>query len=168
LLLIGSFFLLKQEKWDMNQRTESAIGIGILIVTFFLLRYFHTPIEYKIASTQIRKVEFQFIVQQKSILLIDARSPSEFVREHIPGAINIPYINEKKTLHNLLTSKHLQQIQKHKIIVTYCGKFPCGLGEMLAKLIKQIYPQKRVFTLKNGIQSWKSYQFSTQQKPNRQ
>lgn len=54
----------------------------------------------------------------EKIVVIDARSPQAFAREHIPGAINIP--------HRTMTTETTLHLDKTSLIVTYCDGIGCN------------------------------------------
>lgn len=80
------------------------------------------------------------------MVLIDIREPNEYVREHIPGSINIPI--------NTLSQESIEQF-KDKTIVFYCrlGNRTQGAKDKLMMLnLKQAY------CLPQGIEQWKKCQ----------
>lgn len=85
------------------------------------------------------------IKTNNNILILDARSPEEFMSEHIPNAINIPVDDMQ---YNMSTLNYYRQ---YKIIV-YCGS---GVRSKRASdiLIKNGF--SKVYNLNGGIPYYK-------------
>lgn len=64
---------------------------------------------------------------KKGALLIDVRLPSDYIKNHINGAINMPY-------NNILTM--IKSYSKDKILILYCdhGVQSSRVGRMLLSL----------------------------------
>ena len=54
----------------------------------------------------------------ENVVVVDARSPEAYQREHIPGAINIP--------HRTMTEATTKHIDAGALIVTYCDGIGCN------------------------------------------
>ena len=81
-------------------------------------------------------------------VLLDVRTKEEYAKEHIKGAINIPYSKikkEKKLLEQLIKNK------KNKIIVVYCRT---GRRSAIAKNILNKMGYSNVIN-HGGINTWK-------------
>ncbi len=76
-------------------------------------------------------------------LLLDVRTPAEFKRGHVPGAINIPHDQ---------VLQHLGELgpDKARVIVTYCGHAPRAIAAQRA-LASAGY--KNVFSA-GGYRDW--------------
>lgn len=57
--------------------------------------------------------ELKPLMEKKSVLVIDVRDPSSFEAGHIPGAVNIDYVNMPQRARDYLLEK--------RTIVTYCA-----------------------------------------------
>jgi rhodanese-related sulfurtransferase len=81
----------------------------------------------------------------ENITVVDARSPEAFQREHIPGAVNVPY----RTMSPETTSN----IDKNSLIVTYCDGIGCnGSTKAALNMLKLGF---RVKELMGGLDWWK-------------
>jgi len=84
-----------------------------------------------------------FLADNSTLMLIDARSPEEFVEQHLPGAINVP-------LETVNANVELLPEDKMKPIVVYCrsGK-RAGLlkNELVARGYTdvQVLPSEQIF-----------------------
>lgn len=81
----------------------------------------------------------------EDVLVIDARSSEAYHKEHIPGAINIPYrgMNDE-------TTKHLD---KTTLVVTYCDGIGCNASTKGALNMSKL--GFRVKELIGGLDWWK-------------
>jgi rhodanese-related sulfurtransferase len=57
--------------------------------------------------------ELKALMEQKSVLVIDVRDPSAFEAGHVPGAINIDYVN--------MPERARDYVKETRTIVTYCA-----------------------------------------------
>lgn len=79
------------------------------------------------------------------VVVVDARSPEAYQREHIPGAINIPH--RKMTLE---TTKHLS---RSDLVVSYCDGIGCNASTKGALNLSKL--GFRVKELIGGMDWWK-------------
>jgi rhodanese-related sulfurtransferase len=81
----------------------------------------------------------------ENVVVIDARSPEAFQREHIPGSINIPHGKMRDE-----TTKHLD---KAALLVTYCDGIGCNASTKGALHMTKL--GFRVKELIGGLDWWK-------------
>lgn len=76
--------------------------------------------------------------------IVDVRSPKEYVRGHVPGAVNIPYRR---------ISDHLEQLrsQEQRGIVVYCA---VGGRTRVAKQVLSEAGFRKVFHLDGDMSGW--------------
>jgi rhodanese-related sulfurtransferase len=88
----------------------------------------------------------------ENVLVIDARSPEAYQREHIPGAVNIPHqkMNEETTRH----------LDRTALVVTYCDGIGCNASTKGA--LKMVKLGFRVKELISGLDWWKRDGHETQ------
>lgn len=81
----------------------------------------------------------------ENVVVVDARSPEAYQKEHIPRAINIPHrrMNEE-------TTKHLN---KSALVVTYCDGIGCNASTKGALNMAKL--SFRVKELIGGLDWWK-------------
>ncbi|KXK06483.1 MAG: rhodanese-like domain-containing protein [Ignavibacteriaceae bacterium] len=77
------------------------------------------------------KLDFTKLLHEKNALFIDGRTEEEYKLGHIPGAINIPYINFT-SLPNEKKLEIMDKYNKDGIIVVYCGGGDCEVSIDLA------------------------------------
>ena len=94
-------------------------------------------------ETDISDLLFDLQKGRTDLTIIDTRSPKSFAECHIPGAINLPLINEQTTAN----------LPKDKVCVVYCWGPSCnGSTKGAAKLNALGF---RVKELIGGIEYWR-------------
>lgn len=81
----------------------------------------------------------------ENLLVIDTRSPESFLREHIPGAINIP--------HRTMSEETTGNLDRAALVVTYCDGIGCNASTKGALKLAQL--GFRVKELLGGMDWWK-------------
>lgn len=91
---------------------------------------------------------FRERLHQVGVLILDARSPDEFLEGHIPGAKNLPYyeVSEKAAL-------VLKEVPFDQEIITYCEGIECSNAEDLAFFLKE-KGYKHVKVFEGGWEEW--------------
>ena len=82
-------------------------------------------------------------------VFIDARSASAFETAHIPGALNIPWMEVDQYIDLLLN----QVSDPETVIITYCEGGACSLSEDLALMLLEL-GYMNVKVLANGLDGW--------------
>lgn len=82
---------------------------------------------------------------KENIVVIDARSPEAYLKEHIPGSINIP--------HRKMTPDTTRSIDKSALVVTYCDGIGCNASTKGALNMTRL--GFRVKELIGGLDWWK-------------
>ncbi len=81
----------------------------------------------------------------ESIIVIDARSPEAYQKEHIPGAINIP--------HRKMNEETTKGLNRAALVVTYCDGIGCNASTKGALNMTKL--GFRVKELIGGLDWWK-------------
>lgn len=97
----------------------------------------------------------------KNYILVDLRSPQEYEREHIIGAVSIPAYTDPNVSAYEEKDRIVRQFQElinanpGKEIITYCYSIPCMTGRKIGKMLaeKGIY----VKTLIVGWNEWRHF-----------
>lgn len=79
------------------------------------------------------------------VIVIDARSPEAYRREHIPGAINIP--------HRQMNAETTGGLDRGVLVVTYCDGIGCNASTKAALNLARL--GFRVRELIGGLDWWK-------------
>jgi rhodanese-related sulfurtransferase len=86
--------------------------------------------------------------ENNQALIIDARSKTEFLNAHIPGAINLPYKNLSEYKSKINSLPH------DSWLICYCNGISCDQAELLAhELIILGYELVAVYF--DGLDGWK-------------
>ena len=105
------------------------------------LKYYLDKLAYEIDSWDLNVA----LKAGECIVVIDARSPESFQREHIPGAINIP--------HRMMSAESTSTLDRAALIVTYCDGIGCNGSTKGA--INMLNLGFRVKELMGGLDWWK-------------
>lgn len=97
--------------------------------------------------------------------LIDTRSPSEFAREHIPGATSLPHVANPGPRGGAQAAAHpvgLAQVAtgKDSPLVFYCGASECWTSYEAARLAVQA-GYRQVHWLRGGLAAWRARDYPT-------
>ena len=87
-----------------------------------------------------------FVHLKDKALVVDVRSPEQYEKEHIPGAVNLPLdqLEEK-----------LDQLPRDKPIVVYCGSSRCTASLKAARLLSE-KGFTNVYRYVGGLADWKA------------
>jgi rhodanese-related sulfurtransferase len=84
---------------------------------------------------------------ERNALFIDAREKEEYEVSHIKGAINIPFYSFDEY------KNQLKNIEKSRIIITYCGGTDCDLSILLGNQLFEL-GYKNTFIFFGGWNDW--------------
>jgi rhodanese-related sulfurtransferase len=111
----------------------------------------------------------------KSILLIDSRTPDWVVRGTIPGSINLPYtkLDESKGADPLSVTEAMElfgaketssgwDYGQAKTLVLFCNGMWCGQSpNNIRTLVKMKYPVEKIKWYRGGMQDWENLGLTT-------
>lgn len=100
---------------------------------------------------------------ETNYVLVDVRSPQEYEKEHIVGAINIPAYKDPNTSISLDTEKQekvriitsFRQLGNDKEIIVYCYSIPCMTGRKIGKLLIE----NNIYVKALGV-GWNEWRYS--------
>jgi len=85
----------------------------------------------------------------QDFVLVDVRGPAVFEKEHIPGAVNLPY--------GRIVERNLAEYPDDTLFVIYCAGPHCNATEKAAvKLAKLGRPFKKMI---GGVEGWRDEGF---------
>ena len=129
------------------------IGAGLIYTVIFSDQLLFGEIEFfqqKGDITYLSLEGLQNAIQSKSkILLIDGRSESAYHRGHIPGAVNVPYIQR-----DYFFDKLLADVAPETPIIVYCSDKHCNTSVELAKFLSQKFGFIHVRVFEGGWEEW--------------
>lgn len=111
----------------------------------------------------------------KSILLIDSRTPDWVAKGTIPGAINLPYtkLDESKGADPFSVVEAMElfgaketgtgwDYSKAKTLVLFCNGMWCGQSPLnIRTLVKMGYPADKIKWYRGGMQNWENLGLTT-------
>lgn len=107
------------------------------------------------STTKIDVIKAQ-LDRKARMVLMDARTPSDYVREHIAGAVSVPFYDP---------SPYFDKLPKDTWLVAYCACPHAESSTLATKLVDKGF--KRVTVLDEGLGVWKRKNFpvATGEKP---
>jgi cytochrome c oxidase cbb3-type subunit 3/ubiquinol-cytochrome c reductase cytochrome c subunit len=100
-------------------------------------------------STKIEIVKAQLDAGARMALL-DARAPSDYIGEHITGAVSVPFYDP---------DPYFAQLPKDAWLVCYCSCPSAESGQLAQKLLKAGFT--KVTVLEEGLRVWKAKKYPT-------
>jgi rhodanese-related sulfurtransferase len=105
------------------------------------LRHYQNKLAYETDSWDLKVA----LEAKENIIVIDARSPQAYEKEHIPGSINIP--------HRQMSQQSTTHLDKSALVVTYCDGIGCNASTKGALAMTKL--GFRVKELMGGLDWWK-------------
>jgi cytochrome c oxidase cbb3-type subunit III len=94
-------------------------------------------------KTSIAVVAPELLKKRARMVLLDARAPSDYAREHIAGAVSVPFYDP---------APYLSQLPKNTWLVCYCGCPHAESGKLAEQLIEAGF--EKVTVLDEGLDAW--------------
>jgi rhodanese-related sulfurtransferase len=104
-------------------------------------KHYEDKLAFEIDSWDLKTA----VERGEEIVVVDARSPEAYQREHIPGAVNIP--------HRTMTSETTKHLSRSALLVSYCDGIGCNASTKGALNLAKL--GFRVKELIGGIDWWK-------------
>ncbi len=82
------------------------------------------------------------LAKKQRLVIIDARPPSDFVREHIPGSISVPHYD----------TSSLDRVPRDAVVIAYCACPHHASGVVVDELLKRGHT--KAYVLDEGILHW--------------
>jgi len=126
-----------------------ALGAGFIFDTIFLW-----PKQYPSSSnqphTEINRITVKRayqLVQRQQAVIVDARDPKPYARNHIAGAVNLPL-----TQFNNYYPDFASQVEKSQTVILYCAA-GCSMKEKVTTLLHERGYQ-HVHVMTEGPGAW--------------
>lgn len=115
------------------------------------------PVGFKLhpATTPMDVIHTE-LTRGARMVILDARAPSDYMNQHIAGAVSVPFYDP---------SPYLDKLPKNSWMVCYCACPHAESGMLAAKLVAAGF--KKVTVLDEGLGAWgsKKYPVATGEKP---
>jgi rhodanese-related sulfurtransferase len=95
---------------------------------------------------------FMALQAQDNVIVVDARSPESYAREHIPGAISFP--------HRTMSPTTTTSLDRSSLYITYCDGIGCNASTKGALKLSEL--GFRVKELLGGLDWWKRDGYATE------
>lgn len=105
------------------------------------LKHYADKLAYETDSWDLKVA----VEKGENVVIIDARSPEGYAKEHIPGAISLP--------HRTMNAEATASLDKTALIVVYCDGIGCNASTKAALNMTQL--GFRVKELMGGLDWWK-------------
>jgi rhodanese-related sulfurtransferase len=105
------------------------------------LRYYSDKLAYETDSWDLKVA----LEAGENVMVVDARSPEAYRKEHIPGAVNIP--------HRTMSQATTEDLDRSALVVTYCDGIGCNASTKGALNMAKL--GFRVKELIGGLDWWK-------------
>ncbi|GAA4271046.1 rhodanese-like domain-containing protein [Aquimarina gracilis] len=120
--------------------------IPFLLISFFSLTFFSCKQIDESSTVELITVEeMDSLLEMGKVQLIDVRTPDEYAKGYIEGAINIDFRNEN-------FEEQIEKIDKSKPVAVYCGRG--GRSSKCSAYMKKA-GFKKIYDLDGGITEWK-------------
>ncbi|OCG25881.1 rhodanese [Gilliamella sp. Fer2-1] len=110
--------------------------------------HYQSKLSYELDSADL----FSAISKKENIVIIDARSPLSYKKEHIPNAINL--------WHKDISFNTTDNLEKSKIYICYCDGIGCNASTKAC--LKLLTLGFNVKELMGGLDWWKRDGFATE------
>lgn len=87
----------------------------------------------------------------RDFILVDARDEVQYGREHLPGAINVPYVD-------IRPGANLPP--RDETIVVYCSDADCPISQYAYRSLRRL-GYNDVLDMREGLQGWKAEGYPT-------
>ncbi len=122
------------KKRELAKRRNQEMAIIVPVKTPTNLGEYH----------KVNVAEFEKIIQDKNVQLVDVRTPKEYAEGHIKGAVNIDF--KKRTFPD-----YINVLDKNKPVAVYCHS---ANRSGKASLIMLSEGFKKIYDLDGGIKAW--------------
>src|SRR3954470_21232045 len=102
---------------------------------------------------EIRRKDVKTLVTQGRVQLVEVLPPSEFKKEHLPQAVNLPL--------NTMTAETTRILRKDVAVIVYCADFQCDLSARAAWRMESMGFQE-VYRYTPGKADWLSAGWETE------
>jgi rhodanese-related sulfurtransferase len=112
------------------------------------IRHYSDKLEFETDSWDLQDA----LDRGEKIIVIDARSPQSFQKEHIPGAVSLP--------HRMMTTESTRQLDRTALCVVYCDGIGCNASTKGALNLAKL--GFRVKELMGGLDWWRRDGYKTE------
>jgi len=104
-------------------------------------------------AKKVNAKAFKNIIATDSVLIIDVRTPDNFIDGHIPGAINLDWTNQERF------NEKIKTLAKDQTVLLYCNS---GHRSTLATQYLKEQGFEKLYNLETGIEGWKAENYEVE------
>lgn len=104
-------------------------------------------------AKKVTAIDFKNIIATDSVIIIDVRTPDNFIKGHIPGAINLDWTNQERF------NEKIKTLAKDQTVLLYCNS---GHRSGLATQYLKEQGFEKLYDLETGIEGWKAEHYEVE------
>jgi len=147
-----------------DQDTDATIDPNFSLTSRRCPPFCIQPITPAPGVTTVGELELIDFLSSEKGPLIDGRTDDYYLRETIPGAINIPYTEIAIRLDELGCTRSNQRwdCAEASEVMLFCNGAWCGQSPTAIRaMVREGYPAERIRYYRGGMQAWKSLGLTT-------
>ena len=102
---------------------------------------------------EIRRKDVKTLIAQDRAQIVEVLSPSEYKKEHLPKAVNMPL--------ETVTPENTKQLRKDQAVIVYCANYQCDLSARAAWRLESMGFQE-VYRYTPGKEDWIASGYETE------
>lgn len=123
-------------------------AISVYFVLLLMSGCFSVKNNSRFSYNKLSPADYAVVLKDSSsYYLIDVRTPGEYKKSHLPGAINFSYLN-------FHFGRDVDSLDRNKLVLLYCQT--CHRSPLAARKMKRMGFRK-VIDLKAGFKNWRLY-----------
>lgn len=143
-------FIIDKHKVDLLSHLKIVGTYASLIAMISYVPYSNISWAYKINEQNIKDIDWRTagsLITTERAVLFDARTKEQYDREHVPGALSLPFLDFNNQF------KNFSKINKDAAIIVYCDGRDCSAATRTCqKLIARGY--KNTYRVTGGFDAW--------------
>lgn len=149
--LLTLVFYKEKVKIDIHEQFKVVMTYSLFIAFIINIPFNNTNLEHIIIGKNIKKIDFNEaleLIEKENAVLFDARAPERYKKEHVPGALSLPFFK-----FNEYYEKY-KNFDKNRLVLVYCDALDCTAAQRVAyKLVGRSFIN--VFIIGEGWEGWK-------------
>lgn len=143
-------FFRDREDVDLLNHLKITATYAFFIAMLIYIPYSNSSWAYTINTKNIKHIDWDsanILVQNNNAVLFDARTNNRYEKEHVPGALSLPFLDFSKYF------RKYEDLSKDTLIIVYCDGKDCSAATRTSfKLIARGYTN--IFNVAGGLDEW--------------
>lgn len=151
-LIIGLalVFIKDTKKVDLLNHLKIVVSCALFLAMLIYIPFSNSSWAYSIGIKNIKEIDWKtanVLLQNNHAVLFDARTIDRYEKEHVPGALPLPFLDFSKYF------KEYDELNKDAFIIVYCDGKDCSAATRTSfKLIARGY--RNIFKVIGGFDAW--------------